>query len=167
MVVSDKLNVSVKAESLTQTCKGRLIRNKFSQPFRLQYPLAWFVVQTRISEYASTSLPWVVLQGWSVKLCRLDSSVLSLFSICLTCTARNTINPSCSISNVLFHLLSLLKVSVVHFALRGSPFLTLHIQHRRWEEMRCRKSKRHQEIQLGRIAKTNTPAEVCVPVIFQ
>lgn len=111
MVVSDRLNVSVKSWSLTWTCKGRLITSTLSQPFNLQYRLAWFIVQTRISKYLSTSLPWVVLQGWSVKLCSLHSSVLSLFSICLTCTARNTINPSCSISYVLFHLLSLVKVN--------------------------------------------------------
>lgn len=111
MVTSDRLNVSVKAWRLTWTCKGRLITSTLSQPFNLQYRLAWFIFQTRISKYPSTSLPWVILQGWSVKLCSLDSSVLSLFSICLTCTARNTINPSRSISYVLFHLLSLLKVN--------------------------------------------------------
>lgn len=111
MVTSDRLNVSVNAWSLTWTCKGRLITSTLSQPFNLQHCLAWFIGQTRISKYPSTSLPWVVLQGWSVKLCSLDSSVLSLFSICLTCTARNTINPSCSISYVLLHLLSLLKVN--------------------------------------------------------
>ena len=111
MVTSDRLNVSVRVRSLTWACKGRLITSTLSQPFNLQYCLAWFIVQTRISKYPSTSLPWVILQGWSVKLCSLDSSVLSLFSICLTCTARNTINPSCSISYVLLHLLNLLKVN--------------------------------------------------------
>lgn len=32
--------------------------------------------------------------------------------------------------------------------------------------MRCGNSKSHQEIQIGEIAKTNTPAEICVPVVF-
>lgn len=111
MVTSDRLNVSVKAWSLTWTCKGTLITSTLSKAFNLLYHLAWFIVQTRITKYSSTSLPWVILQGWSVKLCSLDSSVLSLFSICLTSTARNTTDSSCSIWYVFFHFPSLLNVN--------------------------------------------------------
>lgn len=155
MATCDRLNVGVKAWSLTWTCKGRLITSTLRQPFNLQYCLAQFTVQTRVSKYPSTSFPWVVLQGWSVKLCILDSSVLSLFSICLTCTARNTINPSCSISYVLFHLLSLLKVNKgILLPERIVLSYTIHPGwERRWDEMRYGNSKSHPEIQLGRFSQ--------------
>lgn len=111
MVTSDRLNVNVKIWNLTWTCNGRLITSTLSWSFSLQYCLAWFIVQIRVSKYPSTSIPWVTLQGWSAKLCSLGSSVLSLLGIFLTCAARNTINPFCSILHVLFHFLSLLKVN--------------------------------------------------------
>lgn len=112
MVTSDRLNINVRIWNLTWTCNERFITSTLSWPFNLQHCLAWFIVQIRISKYPYISIPWVTLKGWSVKLCNLDSSVLSLFSICLTWAARNTINPSCSISYVLFHFLSLPKVNI-------------------------------------------------------
>ena len=111
MATTDKLNINVKIWNLTWTCSERFITSTLSWPFSLQHCLAWFIVQIRISKYPYTGIPWVTLKGWSVKLCSFDSSVLSLFCVCLTCAARNTINPSCSISYVLFHFLSLQKVN--------------------------------------------------------
>lgn len=109
----------------------------------------------------SKSLPWAALQGWSVKLC---SSVLSLFSICLTCNARNTINPSFDLACP-FSFTELSKGQSRRTPpCKGCPFL--HCTSRVGDGMRCGNSKSHQEIQIGRIAKTNTPAEICVPVIF-
>lgn len=161
MVTCDRLNVSVRAWSLTWTCKGRLITSTLRQPFNLLHGFAQFILQTRISKYHSSSLPWVALQGWSVKLC---SSVLSLFSICLTWSARNTINPSFYFACP-FSFSKPSKGQSTHTPpWKGCPFL--HCTSRVGDGMRCGNSKSHQEIQIGEIAKTNTPAEICVPVVF-
>lgn len=161
MVTCDRVNVSVKAWSLTWACKGRLITSTLRQPFNLQHCFAQPIVQTRIIKYPSNSLPRVTLQSWSVKLC---SSVLSLFSICLTWNARNTINPSFCFA-CLFSFTKPSEGQSTHTPpWKGCPFLPC--TSREGDGMRCGNSKSHQEIQIGRIAKTNTPAEICVPVIF-
>lgn len=161
MVTCDRLNVSVRAWSLTWTCKGRLITSTLRQPFNLWYHFTQFIVQTRISKYPSNSLPWVALQGWSVKLC---SSVLSLFSICLTCNARNTINPSFDFACP-FSFTKPSKGQSRHTPpWKACPFL--HCTSRVGDGMRCGNNKSHQEIQIRRMAKTNTPAKIRVLVIF-
>lgn len=166
MVISDRLNINVRIWNLTWTCNERFITSTLSWPFNLQHCLAWFTVQIRISKYPYISIPWVTLKGWSVKLCNLDSSVLSLFSICLTWAARNTINPSCSISYALFSFFKPSKGQYRHTCpWKDCPFL--RCTSRMEDERRCGNSKKHQEIKFGWIAKTNTPLEVCVPVIFQ
>lgn len=141
--------------------KGGSLQAHLDNPFNLQYHFAQFIVQTRVSKYPSNNLPWVTLQGWSVKLC---SSVLSLLSICLTCSARNTINPSFDFACP-FSFTRPSKGQSMHTPpWKSFPFL--HCTSRVGDGMRCGSSQSHQEIQTGRIAKTNTPAEICVLVIF-